>query len=162
MADNNETGNVGLSGGVGAAIGAVLANGGFGGLGGGNREALTLSQIDDRFNSLQGQMAANSLREQGADSTIALGAGLASVKDAIVSGNAQIALQLCGINNNISATGAATQQTILLEAAKGRELTQQTEINRLLAANAQLHNDAGHARTQVMVQALASAGGSGN
>lgn len=159
MADNNETGNVGLSGGVGAAIGAVLANGGFGGLGGNNS---VMGQIDDRFTSLQGQMATNSLREQGADSTIALGVGIAGVKDAIIASNGQTQLALCGIGHAITSGNAAVIQAVNDQGNRTRELALQTENARLLAQVAQQHNDAGHARTQVMVQALASAGGSGN
>lgn len=161
---NNSGSNAGWGAGVGGLIGAAIGNGGGGLFGGNNRETATLDQVDSRFNALQGQLNANQVEDRITDvtqavggSTAALGLGLASVKDAIINGNAQTQLALCGLGHSMQAGFASVNQTTLLEGARTRELAQQTEINRLLALTAQQHSDAGHSRTQVLLNQVISA-----
>lgn len=155
--------NAGWGAGVGGLIGAAIGNGG-GLFGGNNRETATLDQVDSRFNALQGQLNANQVEDRISDvtqavggSAAALGLGLAGVKDAIIAGNAQTQLALCGLGHSMQAGFASVNQTTLLESARTRELAQQTEINRLLALTAQQHSDAGHARTQVLLNQVIAA-----
>lgn len=137
------------------ALGYVLGNGGLGGLGGGGANgAITLNQIDDRFNGLQTQMSTNSLREQGADTAIALGAGIAGVKDAVNHASSHNQLALCGLGHSVQAGFANLNQTILLQGAAGRELTLSENLAQTRAALAAAHNDAGHRATQVLLNQI--------
>lgn len=165
--DNPNGGNAGWGAGVGGLIGAALGSGN-GLFGGGNRETATLDQVDSRFNSLQGQMSADALQAQlgrlqgevgrtSADSTIALGAAIAGVKDAINCNQAQTNLALCGLGHSMQAGFASVNQTILMEAAKGRELTLSENLAQARAALATAHSDAQHTATQVLIQNLVKA-----
>lgn len=160
-------GNAGWGAGVGGLIGAALGSGN-GLFGGGNRETATLDQVDSRFNSLQGQMSTDALQAQighlsetigrtAGDSTLALGGAIAGVKDAVTCGNAQTQLALCSLGHNMQAGFASVNQTIVLEAAKGRELQLTDALAQARAALAQANNQAGHTATQVMIQNLAKA-----
>lgn len=171
---NQSAGNVGLGAGVGGLIGAALGNGT--GLFGGNREqTATLDQVDSRFNSLQGQMQSEALQSQigrlqgevgrtSADSTIALGAGIAGVKDAVVASSGQNALSLCNLGHSVQAGFASVNQNILLQGAASRELALQQALDaersratELRIALSEHKNQAGHNATQVLLNQVINA-----
>lgn len=173
--DNPNAGaNAGWGAGIGGLIGAAIGNGG--GLFGNNREQVaTLDQVDSRFNSLQGQLAADSLQSQiggltetvgrtSADSTIALGAGIAGVKDAVISAAGQNALGLCNLGHNVQAGFAGVNQNILLQGAASRELALQQALDAERARATELRialsehkNQSGHQATQVLLQQVINA-----
>lgn len=180
-AQNTNAGtNAGWGAGVGGLIGAAIGNGGAGGLfGGGNREqAVTPDQLGTAINGLQGQMNNDALqahlgRVQGqiasssADTAIALGAGIAGVKDAVVNSSAQNQLALCGIGHNMTAGFASVNNTILLQGAQSRELALQQALDaersratELRIALSEAKNSAGHTATQVLLQQVVNNGGS--
>lgn len=167
-------GGVGLGAGVGGLIGAALGNGG---LFGNNREQVaTLDQVDSRFNSLQGQLSADSLQSQiggltetvgrtSADSTIALGAGIAGVKDAVTHASQHNALALCNLGHAVESGFAGVNQNILLQGAQSRELALQQALDAERARATELRialsehkNQAGHQSTQVLLQQVIAAG----
>ena len=169
----------GWGAGVGGLIGAAI--GSNGGLFGNNREqTATLDQVDSRFNSLQGQMAADSLQAQigrlqaevgrtSADSTIALGAGIAAVKDAVVDASSTNALSLCNLGHGVQSGFASVNQNILLQGAASRELALQQALDaeraratELRIALSESKNQAGHTATQVLLSQVINAGNSGN
>lgn len=155
-------GNAGWGAGVGGLIGAAI--GSNGGILGGNREpAVTPDQLQASLNNLQGSMNTDALQAQlghltetigrtAGDSTIALGAAIAGVKDAVTCGQAQTNLALCGLGHSMQAGFASVNQTILLESAKGRELQLTDALAQARADLAAAHNQAGHTATQVMIQ----------
>lgn len=172
---NGNASGAGWGAGVGGLIGAAIGNGG---LFGGNRNSdpavtpdqlqtaigtlsarLDTDQVQDQLGRFQGQVAS-----QGADMTIALGAGIASVKDAVVSGANQNALSLCNLGHSVQSGFASVNQNILLQGAASRELALQqaldAERSRATDLRIQLSeakNHASHTATQVMIQNLASA-----
>lgn len=170
---NGTAGGVGLGAGVGGLIGAALGNGGL--FGNGNRETATLDQVDSRFNALQGQLAADSVQSQisgltetvgrtSADSTIALGAGIGGVKDAVISAAGQNALGLCNLGHNVQAGFAGVNQNILLQGAASRELALQQALDAERARATELRialsehkNQAGHNATQVLLNQVINA-----
>lgn len=161
----------------GLLIGALLGNGGlFGNRGNGNGEpAVTPDQLQASINGLQGQISTDAVqaalaqlgisvsnvggdvKEATGDLATALGCAISGVKDAVVSGQAQTNLALCGLGHNMQAGFASVNQTILMEAAKGRELTLSENLAQARVALATAHSDAKHTATQVMIQNLVKA-----
>lgn len=175
-AQNNGT-NAGWGAGVGGLIGAAIGNGGAGGILGGNREpAVTPDQLGTALNGVTSRMDNDAVqahlgRIQGqiagtaADSTIALGAGIAGVKDAVVNSSAQNQLALCGIGHNMTAGFAAVNNTILLQGAQSRELALQQALDaervratELRIALSEERNQAGHKATQVLLSQVVKTG----
>lgn len=158
---------------IGGIAGYAAGNGGFGGNGGGRP---TIDQLDARFNSLQNQMSTDALEGQigrlndtvtrsTADSTIALGAGIAGVKDAVNSSSVQNQLALCNLGHSVQAGFAGVNQSILLQGAASRELALQQALDAERARATELRialsehkNQSGHAATQVLVQQLVNQG----
>lgn len=157
--------NAGWGAGIGGLIGAAIGNGGFGGFGGNREQVATLDQVDSRFNALQGQMASDSLREQNADTAIALGAGIAGVKDAVNHNGAHNQLAMAGLGYSVQSGFASVNQSILLQGAASRELALQQALDaeraratELRIALSETKNQAGHTATQVLVQQLVNQG----
>lgn len=147
---------------VAGVAGYAAGNGGFGGNGGGRP---TIDQLDARFNGLQGQMAAEALREQGTASTNAITGAISGVKDAVTHGDAHTNLALCGLGHNMQAGFAAVNSTILSTAASAERLALQQALDAERARATELRialsehkNQSGHAATQVLVQQLVNQG----
>lgn len=165
ISDMSETNNFfknpnssdGWGAGVGGLIGAAVGSGT--GLFGGHREpSVTPDQLDARFNSLQGQMGRDGIRSDLADLGLGLGGAITGVKDAVNHSSAHTNLALCGLGHTIQSGFAETNKTIVMEAARGRELQLADALAQARAEIAQARNDAGHTATQVMVQNLVNAG----
>lgn len=174
---NNNGANAGWGAGVGGLIGAAIGNGG-GGLFGGNREqAVTPDQLGNAVNGLRDQISTDALQAQlgrvqqeigstSAHSTIALGAGIASVKDAVVNSSAQNQLALCGLGHSVTAGFANVNNTILMQGAASRELALQQALDaervratELRIALSEQKNQAGHTSTQVLLNQVINAKG---
>lgn len=157
--------NAGWGAGIGGLIGAAIGNGGFGGFGNNREQVATLDQVDSRFNSLQGQLAADSLRAQNATSTAALAGEIAGVKDAVTHGGAHNQLAMAGLGYSVQSGFASVNQSILLQGAASRELALQQALDaeraratELRIALSETKNQAGHTATQVLVQQLVNQG----
>lgn len=148
--------NAGWGAGVGGLIGAALGNGT--GLFGGRNDTVTPDQLDARFGSLQGQMGRDAIRGEIADVALGLGGAITGVKDAVNHASSHNALALCGLGHTVQSGFAETNKTIVMEAARGRELQLADALAQARAEIAQARNDAGHTATQVMVQNLVNAG----
>lgn len=171
----NATGNAGWSAAGGALVGSLIGENGI--LGGNKGNAVTPDQLGTAINGLQTQMSTDALqahlgRVQGqiasssADSTIALGAGLVSVKDAVVNSGAQTQLALCGLGHNLTAGIASVNNSILMQGAASRELALQQALDAERAAKTELRielsehkNQAGHNATQVLLNQVINAKG---
>lgn len=165
----------GWSAGIGGLIGAAIGNGG--GLFGGGNDRPTIDQLDARFNGLQAQLGKESLEAQvgrlgetvnrtSADSTIALGAGIAGVKDAINHASQHNALALCNLGHSVESGFAGVNQNILLQGAASRELALQQALDAERARATELRialsehkNQAGHQSTQVLLNQVIAASG---
>lgn len=178
--DNTQNGtNSGWGAGVGGLIGAAIGNGGSGGgLFGGNREqSVTPDQLGTAINGLRDQINTDAIESQigrvqheigstSAHSTLALGAGIASVKDAVVNSSAQNQLALCGLGHSVQSGFAGVTNTILMQGAASRELALQQALDaervratELRIALSEHKNQAGHASTQVLLNQVIAAKG---
>lgn len=152
----------------GALVGSLLGENGV--LGGGNKnQSVTPDQLGTAINGLRSSMNTDSLEAHldrigdkigstTADSTVALGLGIAGVKDAITAGNSQNALSLCSLGNSIAQGFAQTNFNIQAQGAASRELalqqaldTERARATELRIALSEHKNQAGHATTQVLL-----------
>ncbi len=156
-------GGVGLGAGVGGLIGAALGNGGL--FGNNNREpAVTPDQLGTAMNNLQNQINTDQLEDRVSDSAIALGAGIAGVKDAVNHASSHNALALCGLGHSVQAGFASVNQSILMQGAQSRELALQQALDAERARATELRialsehkNQAGHNATQVLLNQVINA-----
>lgn len=153
----------------GALVGALIGSNGLGGLGGNREPAVTPDQMAAAIAGLQRQINTDSIQNSlgdiraeikasSCDITKDLGCEISGVKDAVTSGNAALNLALCNLSHGVQAGFASVNQTILLESAKGRELTLAENLAQARADLAAAHNQAGHTATQTMLQQVVNLG----
>lgn len=151
----------------GALVGALAGSNGF--LGGNREQAVTPDQMAAAIAGLQRQINTDSIqgsladiraeiKDSSCDITKDLGCEISGVKDAVTSGNAALNLALCNLSHGVQAGFASVNQTILLESAKGRELTLAENLAQARADLAAAHNQAGHTATQTMLQQVVNLG----
>lgn len=156
----------GWGAGVGGFIGATLA-GGNGLFGGNNSQAVTPDQLAASIASLQRQINTDAIQESlgdiraeikdsACDITKDLGCEISGIKDAVTSGNAALNLALCNLGHGMQAGFSSVTNTIIQEAAKGRELTLAENLAQARSELAAAHNQAGHTATQTMIQQVIS------
>lgn len=174
--DNPMAGNAGWGAGIGGLIGAAVGNGGL--FGGGNRQpAVTPDQLQASLNSLQGTMNTDQIQAQlngiqgqisetGTAATVALGAGIAGVKDAVVHSDHHSQMALCNLGHAVQSGFASVNQNILAQSAQSRELALQQALDAERARATELRialsehkNQAGHQATQVLLNQVISAKG---
>lgn len=122
---------------------------------------MNTDQIQAQLNGIQGQIS-----ETGTAATVALGAGIAGVKDAVVHSDHHSQMALCNLGHAVQSGFASVNQNILAQGAQSRELALQQALDAERARATELRialsehkNQAGHQATQVLLNQVISAKG---